>query len=201
MSFDFDTVIDRRNTTSLKWELYKDRDILPMWVADMDFAAPPAVLAAIQKRVDHGVLAYSVPPQALVDAVIERMLGATDSDELDGPVPGPQRSDELLGLGNTLDRLGLALGAQPDVAGALVITVAILAHNTIHHVLTWLGAAKIGAVYLAIVTVLPSLLGWFWGIPVGLSGVSIIIVAGVALETTKQIESQLMMRNHEGFLS
>ncbi len=73
MSFDFDTVIDRRNTTSLKWELYKDRDILPMWVADMDFAAPPAVLAAMHQRVDHGVLAYSVPPQALVDAVIERM--------------------------------------------------------------------------------------------------------------------------------
>ena len=58
-----------------------------------------------------------------------------------------------------------------------------------------------GALYLAVVTVLPSLLGWFWGIPVGLSGVSIIIVAGVALETTKQIESQLMMRNYEGFLS
>jgi preprotein translocase subunit SecY len=58
-----------------------------------------------------------------------------------------------------------------------------------------------GAAYLAIVTVLPSLLGWWWGVPVGLSGVSIIIVAGVALETTKQIESQLTMRNYEGFLS
>jgi preprotein translocase subunit SecY len=58
-----------------------------------------------------------------------------------------------------------------------------------------------GAMYLALVTILPSLLGWFWGVPVGLSGVSIIIVAGVALETTKQIESQLTMRNYEGFLS
>ena len=58
-----------------------------------------------------------------------------------------------------------------------------------------------GALYLAIVTVLPSILGWFWGVPVGLSGVSIIIVAGVALETMKQVESQLMMRNYEGFLS
>jgi len=58
-----------------------------------------------------------------------------------------------------------------------------------------------GALYLALVTVLPSLLGWLWDVPVGLSGVSIIIVAGVALETTKQIESQLMMRNYEGFLS
>jgi preprotein translocase subunit SecY len=58
-----------------------------------------------------------------------------------------------------------------------------------------------GALYLALVTVLPSILGWIWGVPVGLSGVSIIIVAGVALETAKQIESQLTMRNYEGFLS
>jgi len=58
-----------------------------------------------------------------------------------------------------------------------------------------------GALYLAVVTVAPSILGWWWGVPVGLSGVSIIIVAGVALETMKQVESQLMMRNYEGFLS
>jgi preprotein translocase subunit SecY len=58
-----------------------------------------------------------------------------------------------------------------------------------------------GAMYLALVTILPSILGWIWSVPVGLSGVSIIIVAGVALETMKQVESQLMMRNYEGFLS
>ena len=58
-----------------------------------------------------------------------------------------------------------------------------------------------GSAYLAVVAVLPSLIGWAWDIPVGLSGVSILIVSGVALETMKQIESQLMMRNYEGFLS
>lgn len=73
MTFDFDRHIDRRNTSSLKWELYRDRDVIPMWVADMDFAAPPAVLDAMQRRIEHGVLAYSVPPQALVEAVIGRM--------------------------------------------------------------------------------------------------------------------------------
>ena len=57
-----------------------------------------------------------------------------------------------------------------------------------------------GSLYLAVVAVLPSLIGWAWDIPVGLSGISILIVAGVALETMKQIESQLMMRNYEGFL-
>ncbi len=58
-----------------------------------------------------------------------------------------------------------------------------------------------GSLYLAVVAVAPSILGWMWNIPVGLSGVSILIVAGVALETMKQIESQLMMRNYEGFLT
>ncbi len=58
-----------------------------------------------------------------------------------------------------------------------------------------------GSLYLAVVAVAPSILGWMWNIPVGLSGVSILIVVGVALETMKQIESQLMMRNYEGFLT
>ncbi len=71
--------------------------------------------------------------------------------------------------------------------------------NYLSHVLSRITLP--GAAYLAVVTVLPSLFGWYWDVPVGLSGVSIIIVAGVALETTKQIESQLTMRNYEGFLS
>jgi preprotein translocase subunit SecY len=58
-----------------------------------------------------------------------------------------------------------------------------------------------GSLYLALVAVAPSIAGLAFGVPVGLSGVSILIVAGVALETMKQIESQLMMRNYEGFLS
>jgi preprotein translocase subunit SecY len=57
-----------------------------------------------------------------------------------------------------------------------------------------------GSLYLAFVAVAPSIAGFIFGIPVGLSGVSILIVSGVALETMKQIESQLMMRNYEGFL-
>ena len=71
--------------------------------------------------------------------------------------------------------------------------------NYLQHVLSRITLP--GAFYLALVTILPSILGWIWNVPVGLSGVSIIIVAGVALETMKQVESQLMMRNYEGFLS
>ncbi|NNK91277.1 MAG: preprotein translocase subunit SecY, partial [Acidimicrobiia bacterium] len=58
-----------------------------------------------------------------------------------------------------------------------------------------------GSLYLAFVAIAPSIMGTMWDITVGLSGISILIVAGVALETMKQIESQLLMRNYEGFLS
>ncbi len=73
MSFDFDTVIDRRGTGSLKWNRYAGRDILPLWVADMDFAAPPCVLEAIRRRVDHGVLGYSHPHEGLNEAVLAHL--------------------------------------------------------------------------------------------------------------------------------
>jgi len=56
----------------MRWERYAG-DVIPLWVADTDFRAPPAVLNAIARRVAHGVLGYSVPPAALRDAVIERM--------------------------------------------------------------------------------------------------------------------------------
>jgi cysteine-S-conjugate beta-lyase len=70
MTFDFDTVIDRANSDSRKWRKYAGRDILPLWVADMDFAAPPAVIAALHRRVDHGVFGYSAAMPSLTEAVV-----------------------------------------------------------------------------------------------------------------------------------
>ncbi|NND83819.1 MAG: preprotein translocase subunit SecY [Acidimicrobiia bacterium] len=58
-----------------------------------------------------------------------------------------------------------------------------------------------GALFLGAISVIPSILSNFWDIPIGFSGVSVLIVVGVALETMKQIESQLTMRNYEGFLT
>jgi cystathionine beta-lyase len=72
--FDFNTVIERRNTASLKWDKYKGRDILPLWVADMDFKSPPAVLKALQGRVEHGVFGYAVTPQALIDITVSMLF-------------------------------------------------------------------------------------------------------------------------------
>ena len=74
----FDTVIDRRDSDSLKWGKYAGRDILPLWVADMDFAAPPAVLAALQQRVAHGVFGYGGPWPSLVESVLAHLKGQYD---------------------------------------------------------------------------------------------------------------------------
>jgi len=73
MQFDFDTVIDRRGTDTMKWGRYDSRDIIPMWVADMDFASPPAVLEALHERVDHGVFGYADPDSSAVEAVVDML--------------------------------------------------------------------------------------------------------------------------------
>ena len=70
LEHDFDQEIDRRNTGSLKWEKYAGTEVLPMWVADMDFASPPAVVDALQKRVAHSVFGYSRPHASLVAETI-----------------------------------------------------------------------------------------------------------------------------------
>jgi cysteine-S-conjugate beta-lyase len=71
MTHDFTSLPDRSGTGSLKWERYGTRDIIPMWVADMDFTSPPAVLEALRQRVDHGVFGYTIPPASTVEATID----------------------------------------------------------------------------------------------------------------------------------
>jgi cystathionine beta-lyase len=68
--FDFDTQVDRLNSDSMKWARYSGRDVIPLWVADMDFVAPPAVIAALQERIAHGVFGYGLPSQEVIDAVV-----------------------------------------------------------------------------------------------------------------------------------
>ena len=69
----FDTLIDRQASDSIKWGKYAGRDILPLWVADMDFAAPPAVLEALQQRVAHGVFGYGHAPTSLTESVLTHL--------------------------------------------------------------------------------------------------------------------------------
>lgn len=66
---DFQTPVDRLPTSSQKWNKYAGRDILPMWVADMDFLSPPSVISALQERVAHGVFGYTDAQASLAEAV------------------------------------------------------------------------------------------------------------------------------------
>jgi cysteine-S-conjugate beta-lyase len=73
MTYDFDTPVDRRDTDSQKWQKYAGRDVLPLWVADMDFRSPPEVIAALHARVDHGVFGYARPRPATTEAIVQAL--------------------------------------------------------------------------------------------------------------------------------
>ncbi|HPG56646.1 MAG TPA: aminotransferase class I/II-fold pyridoxal phosphate-dependent enzyme, partial [Candidatus Wallbacteria bacterium] len=66
--FNFDEIIDRNNSNCFKWDLapkiFKNNDILPMWVADMDFAAPPEAVNALAERVRHKIFGYGARPDS-----------------------------------------------------------------------------------------------------------------------------------------
>ena len=71
MTFDFDTVIDRASTDSRKWRKFAGQDIIPLWIADMDFAVAPAITAALHRRVDQGIFGYGMPLPPLTQAVVD----------------------------------------------------------------------------------------------------------------------------------
>jgi len=71
--FNFSMPVERRHTASMKWDRYKDRDIIPLWVADMDFCSPPAIIEALHQRVAHGVFGYTHPPESLNTVVVETL--------------------------------------------------------------------------------------------------------------------------------
>lgn len=64
MKYNFDQVIPRRGTDSLKWDEPRAEDVLPMWVADMDFRVPPVITDALARRVEHGIFGYAKVPDA-----------------------------------------------------------------------------------------------------------------------------------------
>ncbi len=77
MKYNFDQIIDRRSTISAKWDrnlqLFGTEDVLPMWVADMDFPCPQPVIQALKARLEHPLFGYTFPSDSLYQAVIDRM--------------------------------------------------------------------------------------------------------------------------------
>ena len=74
MNYNFDEIIDRRNTGAIKIErckaLYGSEDVLPLWVADMDFRTPDFIFEAIRERCEHPILGYSMPPKEFYPSLI-----------------------------------------------------------------------------------------------------------------------------------
>jgi len=69
MDFNFDTPLNRKESESVKWRKYPE-DILPMWVADMDFRSPDSVIDALRQRVEHGVFGYPQIPEKLKESIV-----------------------------------------------------------------------------------------------------------------------------------
>lgn len=117
--YDFDKVIIRKNTSSLKWDdadVLFGEDVLPLWVADTDFPAPPAVLEAIRKRADHGVLGYPSPRflafEALAGWLQKRHGWETDTSWM---VSTPGVVTAISVAVQTLTRPGDKIVVQPPV--------------------------------------------------------------------------------------
>jgi cystathionine beta-lyase len=72
MTYNFEQVIDRRSTESAKWHYYGP-DVLPLWVADMDFPAPEPVIQALRERVKHGIFGYGLTPPELSETIVEHL--------------------------------------------------------------------------------------------------------------------------------
>ena len=72
MTYDFDECIDIRHADSAKWKYY-DEDVLPLWVADMDFRSPNPVIRALHERVEHGVFGYGWDPRELREVIVDRL--------------------------------------------------------------------------------------------------------------------------------
>lgn len=70
MEYNFDEIVSRHGTNSIKWDSAPNGDVLPMWVADMDFKAAPPILEALQKRLSHDIFGYTQTPQLFYLAII-----------------------------------------------------------------------------------------------------------------------------------
>ena len=105
--YDFDTIINRSGTGSLKWDKYKSTDILPFWVADMDFVSPSPILDALKARTEHGVFGYTIPYEHVEQSVINYMKRVHDYEVerewlvwLPGLVPGLNVASAAFGEAN-----------------------------------------------------------------------------------------------------
>lgn len=124
MKCNFDEIIPRHGTNSIKWDSASNSDVLPMWVADMDFKAAPPILEALQKRLSHGIFGYTQTPEAFYLSIINwwnKRHGLTLQQQWIIPVSGA-----ITGLAATVKALteeGDKIIIQPPVYNHFYITI------------------------------------------------------------------------------
>ena len=133
----FNIVPDRRNASnSIKW-LYYPKDVLPMWVADMDFSAPKPILSALHKAVDHGVLGYEMPMNPLKETVAARM------DQLYGWKVKPEMVIAVTGIVS-----GLSVAARIACTSKRGVLVQTPVYNEFHEVKNNIGIPQLDAPFI-----------------------------------------------------
>jgi len=133
----FNIVPDRRNASnSIKWAWYP-KDVLPMWVADMDFPAPKPILSALHKAVDHGVLGYEMPMQPLKETVAARM------DNLYSWKVKPEMVIAVTGIVS-----GLSVAARMACTPKRGVLVQTPVYNEFHEVKNNIGIPQLSAPFI-----------------------------------------------------
>ena len=126
MHYDFDRPVERRGTDSIKWGSYPD-DVIPLWVADMDFRSAEPVIQALHQRIDHGVFGYTRPTAALRQAVRGRM-----QDLYQWPVA----DEEILFLPGVVSGLNVAIQAFAGPGEGVLAQPPVYFHflkDPVHH--------------------------------------------------------------------
>ena len=77
MKYDFDQIISRKETFSTKWLKFTNDDVIPMWIADMDFICPPEITSAMSERIAQGIFGYSEIPNNLTDVFVDNVKNNT----------------------------------------------------------------------------------------------------------------------------
>ena len=116
MTSDFDAPVQRAGTCSTKWERYKSTDIIPMWVADMDFQSPEPVIDALRERVKHGVFGYTGISEELNRVVV---------DMLERKYGWPVDSDWLVWLPGIVSGLNIACRAVGNDGDEVMTTTPV----------------------------------------------------------------------------
>ena len=115
MIYDFDTCPERRGTNSEKWDKYP-ADVLPLWMADMDFVAPEPVVRALRERVEHGVFGYPLEATELREVIVARLV-----ERYDWHVT----ADDILFLPGVIRGFNLACHTVAEPDGAVLVQTPI----------------------------------------------------------------------------